>query len=151
MTEEGLAKFVDTHVGRGYAPRFEGAKTKFRNTIDDVPIDILLSGSFPGNDQTEIAFPEPKEISYEEFSFAVSDPNQKIRFVDLSNLVNLKLVCYKDLPDTRVQDFLDVRKLIESNALGKEFGKKLYPSVHDLFLKAVALNAKEQRHNDERD
>jgi hypothetical protein len=46
MTEDGLWKFIKTHVGRGYVPRFEGARTKFRNTADDVPIDILLTGSY---------------------------------------------------------------------------------------------------------
>lgn len=137
MTEEGLAKFLETHIGRGYVRRFEGAKTKFRNTADDVPIDILLSGSFPGDKQTEVPFPEPNEISYEEGFFALGS-HQTIRMVDLKNLVNLKLVSYKDLPEERGQDYMDVRKLIETNLLGEDYAKQLHPSVRDLFLKAVA-------------
>ena len=138
MTKEGLEKFVNTHVGRGYVRQFEGAKTKFRNTADDIPIDIVLTGSFPGDKQTEVPFPEPSEISYEESFFALGDNQQTIRMVDLRNLINLKLISYKDLPDERAQDYIDVRKLIEINLLGDDYVEKLHPSVRELFLKAVA-------------
>lgn len=138
MTKEGLAKFVKTHVGRGYVRRFDGAKTKFRNTADDVPIDIILSGSYPGDKQTEVPFPEPREISYDESFFALGNFQQTIRMVDLKNLINLKLVSYKDLPDERAQDYIDVRKLIETNLLGDDYAEQLHPSVRELFLKAVA-------------
>jgi hypothetical protein len=137
MTEDGLKKFVETHVGRGYVQRFEGAKTKFRNTADDVPIDILLSGSFPGDKQTDVPFPKPSEISYDEGFFALGT-QQTIRMVDLKNLINLKLVSYKDLPEERGQDYMDVRKLIEINLLGEDYAEQLHPSVRDIFLKAVA-------------
>ena len=139
MTKEGLSKFVETHVGRGYSPRFKGAKTKFRNTADDVPIDIVLAGSYPGESQTEVPFPEPKEISYEESFFGVGDSDQIIRVVDLKNLINLKLVSYKDLPRERIQDYADVRMLIQNNPLDAEdFAKYLHPSVREIFMEAVA-------------
>lgn len=139
MTEEGLAKFVETHVGRGYSPRFKGAKTKFRNTADDVPIDILLTGSYPGESQTEVAFPEPKEIAYDEEFFGVRDSHQIIRMVDLKNLINFKLVSYKDLPRERIQDYADVRMLIKNNPLDEEeVAKDLHPSVRELYREAVA-------------
>jgi len=137
MTPEGLSKFVETHVGRGYVRRFEGAKTKFRNTADDVPIDILLTGSFPGDKQTEVPFPEPSEIAYDEGFFALGS-QQTIRMVDLKNLVNLKLASCKDLPEERGQDYMDVIKLIETNLLGEDYAEELHPSVRDLFRKAVA-------------
>ena len=142
MTKDGLKTFVETHVGRGYTQRFEGAKTKFRNTADDVPIDILLTGSYPGETQTEVPFPHPRDISYDESFFSLGgDSNntpQTIRVVDLKNLINLKLVSYKDLPEERIQDYVDVRKLIEINLLQEDFEKNLHPSVHDLYRKAVA-------------
>ena len=56
----------------------------------------------------------------------------------LKNLINLKLVSYKDLPEERIQDYVDVRKLIEINLLQEDFEKNLHPSVHDLYRKAVA-------------
>ena len=139
MTKEGLSKFVETHVGRGYSPRFKGAKTKFRNTADDVPIDIILAGSYPGESQTEVPFPEPKDIAYEESFFGVGDSDQIIRVVDLKNLINLKLVSYKDLPRERIQDYADVRMLIQNNPLDAEdFAKYLHPSVREIFMEAVA-------------
>ena len=139
MTKEGLSKFVETHVGRGYSPRFKGAKTKFRNTADDVPIDIILAGSYPGESQTEVPFPEPKDIAYEESFFGVGDSDQIIRVVDLKNLINLKLVSYKDLPRERIQDYADVRMLIQNNPLDAEgFAKFLHPSVREIFMEAVA-------------
>ena len=139
MTREGLSKFVETHIGRGYAPRFKGAKTKFRNTADDVPIDILLTGSYPGENQTEFPFPDPKEVSYEEAFYGVDSSNQIIRIVDLKNLINLKLVTYKDLPRERIQDYADVRMLIQNNPLDAEdFSQQLHPSVRELYLEAAA-------------
>ena len=139
MTEEGLSKFVETHVGRGYSPRFKGAKTKFRNTADDVPIDIVLTGSYPGESQTEVPFPEPKEISYEESFFGVGNSDQIIRVVDLKNLINLKLLAYKDLPRERIQDYADVRMLIQNNPLDAEtFANSLHPMVREIFMEAAA-------------
>lgn len=139
MTEEGLAKFVETHVGRGYSPRFKGAKTKFRNTADDVPIDILVTGAYPGENQTEVAFPEPHEISYEEAFYGVTESDQFIRIVDLPNLITFKLASFQDLPRERIQDYADVRMLIQNNPIDPEdLVKKIHPSVHELFMEAVA-------------
>lgn len=150
LTKEGLEKFIETHVGRGYVRRFEGAKTKFRNTADDVPIDIVVTGSFPGDTQTEVPFPEPKEISYDEGPFSLGDP-QQIRMVDLKNLINLKLVCYQDLPEERTMDYLDVRKLIETNLLGDDYAQQLHPSVRNLYRKAVATVKKIKEREQEKD
>lgn len=138
MTKEGLARFVETHVGRGYSPRFHGAKTKFRNTADDVPIDILITGTYPGEGQTELPFPEPKDVSYEESFFGVTDSDQIIRMVDLKNLINFKLASYQDLPRERIQDYADVRMLIQNNPLdADDFAQQLHPSVRDLYREAV--------------
>ena len=137
MTKEGLERFVRTHIGRGYVRRFEGSKTKFRNTADDVPIDILVSGSYPGDKQTDVPFPEPSEIAYDESFFELGS-QQTIRIADLKSLVNLKLVAYKDLPEERAQDYIDVRKLIEINLLDVDYAEHLHPSVRELFVKAVA-------------
>ena len=149
MTKEGLEKFVKTHVGRGYVPRFKGAKHKFRNTADDVPIDIVVTGAFPGDKQTEVPFPEPNEISYDEGFFSLGS-QQTIRMVDLKNLINLKLLSYKDLPEERTQDYIDVRKLIEINLLDEDYSEQLHPSVRETFLKAVAtVNKMKEREKNE--
>ena len=137
MTEDSLKKFVETHVGRGYARRFAGAKTKFLRAVDKVPIDIVVTGAFPGNEQTEVPFPEPSEISFEGVVFP--DNDQMVRVADLINLINLKLVCYKDLPEHRPQDLVDVRRLIQCNKLDGAFADNLHPSVREIFLRAVKL------------
>lgn len=147
MTSEGLNMFVKMYVGRGFAPRFSGAKTKFLSTVDGVPIDILISGSFPGNNQTAIPFPNPEEISYEE-SYEGLPLGMTVKFVDLKNLISLKLVSYADLPERRMQDFVDVIKLIENNPqLDEAYAEQLYPSVRENYTKAVriAMENKEDR------
>ena len=76
-------------------------------------------------------------MAYEESFFGVGD--QIIRVVDLKNLINLKLVSYKDLPRERIQDYADVRMLIQNNPLDAEdFAKYLHPSVREIFMEAVA-------------
>jgi hypothetical protein len=137
MTKEGLETFVRTHVGKGYVKRFEGATTKFRNMADDIPIDIFLTGSYPGDKQTEVAFPEPHKISYEE-SLASYGCDQTVRMVDLENLINLKLISFKDLPKHRIMDYVDILNLIEIHFLDESYTQHLHPSVHDIFLEAVA-------------
>ena len=122
------------NVGRGYSPRFKGAKSTDQ-VSDDVPINIRLAGSYPGETQTEVPFPEPKEISYEESFLGVNYSNQIIRIVDLHNLVNLKLVSSKSLPRERILDYTGVRMLIQSNPLDAgNFAERLDPSVHKLYI-----------------
>ena len=94
---------------------------------------------------------EPAEIANDEFAYGPDDPTQRIRFVDLHNLINLKLVCYKDLPAARMQDLIDVRRLVEANALDQDFVRHLHPSVHDLFRQALKLNQEEQEINRRRE
>ena len=150
MTSEGRDKFVELYVGRGFTPRFAGGNTKFLSTVDGVPIDILLSGSFPGNTQTTVAFPKPEEISYEE-SYEGLPLGKTVKFVDLKNLINLKLVSYADLPDHRMQDFVDVNKLIENNPhLDEAFAEQLHPMVREYYLKAVKI-AEDNRRDRDRD
>jgi hypothetical protein len=48
LTREGLAKFKRAYLGRGYLEKFEGSK-RLRDTENDVPIDVLIAGDFPGD------------------------------------------------------------------------------------------------------
>eukprot|EP00545_Synedropsis_sp_CCMP1620_P010168 CAMPEP_0119005832 /NCGR_PEP_ID=MMETSP1176-20130426/1953_1 /TAXON_ID=265551 /ORGANISM="Synedropsis recta cf, Strain CCMP1620" /LENGTH=188 /DNA_ID=CAMNT_0006957681 /DNA_START=183 /DNA_END=749 /DNA_ORIENTATION=+ len=139
LTAEGRDQFVELYVGRGFTPRFRGAKTKFRSTVDGVPIDILISGTFPGNEQTTVAFPHPAEISYDE-NYDGLPIGRTVKFVDLKNLINLKLISYADLPDNRMQDFVDVNKLIENNPhLDDAYSEQLHPMVRENYKKALRI------------
>lgn len=144
MTSEGRDRFVETCLGRGFARRFEGAQTKFKSTVDDVPIDVIISGTFPGESQREVAFPHPKDISFEE-SYEGIPEGQTVRFIDLPNLINLKLLSYRDLPDTRMKDMVDVINLIEHNNLNESFVEHLHPSVHQNYFKALDIARKNKQ------
>src|SRR5215470_1964568 len=41
LSKDGLEKFHELMVGRGYRPAFEGARKKFRATARNVPIEII--------------------------------------------------------------------------------------------------------------
>src|SRR5689334_5250493 len=49
LSPEGLAIFHARLVGRGYRPAFNGATKKFRSSEDNVPIEIITSGEYPGD------------------------------------------------------------------------------------------------------
>ena len=62
MSEEGLETFRRELVGRGYRPAFPGATKKFRQTEQNVPIEIIVSGEYPGDGKPKpVQFPEPSE------------------------------------------------------------------------------------------
>jgi hypothetical protein len=136
MSPNSRDKFLAENLGRGYRPRFSGAKTKFHDAGQDVPIDIILTGGFPGNGQTEVPFPEPASISFET---EVGDSGVPVHFVTLPNLINLKLLCYKDLPVDRAMDFTDVQRLIEINFLDESLAHLLHPSVWELYQQALTI------------
>src|SRR5947209_3540100 len=49
MTPESLEIFRNELVGLGYRPAFTGAKRKFRTTAENIPIDVITSGEYPGD------------------------------------------------------------------------------------------------------
>ncbi|MGI9054345.1 MAG: hypothetical protein ACR2F2_00950, partial [Pyrinomonadaceae bacterium] len=49
LSKDGLEKFQNELVGRGYRPAFEGASKKFRTTEENVTVEIITSGEFPGD------------------------------------------------------------------------------------------------------
>jgi hypothetical protein len=62
MTREGLEKFQNELVGLGYRPAFEGATKKFRTTQENVTVEIITSGEFPGDGKPKpVVFPNPNE------------------------------------------------------------------------------------------
>lgn len=45
---EDLRRFKDKHIGLGWVDKFEGSKN-FRLAVNDVNIDALMVGAFPGD------------------------------------------------------------------------------------------------------
>jgi hypothetical protein len=142
MSPEGLQKFQDELVGRGYRPAFEGAKKKYRSTDENVPIEIILTGEYPGDGKPKpVQFHDPRE------NFVVIEG---IKTVNLETLINLKLASGMTAPG-RLKDLADIEELIKIKDLDETFAGKLNPFVREKFLelaRGVAL-AKEQEISDE--
>jgi hypothetical protein len=66
MTKEGLKKFQEKLVGLGYQPAFQGATKRFRTAAENVLVEIVTTGEYPGDGLPKpVAFPDPSESSLE--------------------------------------------------------------------------------------
>jgi len=120
MTAEGLQKFHEELVGLGYTPAFPGARKRLRSTTDNVSIEVMTTGEYPGDGKPKpVSMPEPTEASVQ---------IDGINFVSLEKLVELKLASGISAAD-RLKDLADVQELIKIRKLDAEFGLKLDPYV----------------------
>jgi hypothetical protein len=125
MTAEGLQKFHEELVGLGYAPAFPGARKRLRSTTDNVSIEVMTTGEYPGDGKSKpVSMPEPAEASTE---------IDGIKFVTLEKLIELKLASGISAPD-RLKDLADVQELIKIRKLGADFAVKLDPYVRAKYL-----------------
>ena len=142
LSPEGLRKFQEELVGLGYRPAFEGAKKKFRSTPENVPVEIIVAGEYPGDGKPKpVRFHDPRE------NFVVIEG---VKTVNLETLINLKLASGMTAPG-RLKDLADVEELIKIKDLDETFADKLNPFVREKFLelaRGVAL-AREQELSDE--
>lgn len=132
LNEKGLERFKNELVGLGYRPQFEGARKKFR-TSRNVPIDIVLSGEFPGDGLPKpVVFPEPND-----FSVNIDG----IRTITLEKLIELKLASGISAPH-RLKDLSDVQELVKIRKLDASFAENLDESVRAKFVElADAVNS----------
>ncbi len=66
LTRGGLEKFRNELVGKGFRTAFEGATRKFRTTRENVSIEIITAGEFPGDGKPKpVVFPNPNESETE--------------------------------------------------------------------------------------
>jgi hypothetical protein len=125
MTAEGLAKFHEELIGLGYTPAFPGARKRLRSTLDNVSIEVMTTGEYPGDGKPKpVSMPEPSEASTE---------IDGIRFVTLEKLIELKLASGISAPD-RLKDLADVQELIKIRKLGADFALELDPYVRAKYL-----------------
>ncbi len=119
MTREGLEKFRERFLGLGYRPAFEGAYKTFRDTEEQVKIDVLITGGFPGDGKPKpVTFPDPKD------AIVLND----IRVVTLEKIIELKLASGLTAPH-RLKDLADTQEAIRALTLPLELGSKLDASV----------------------
>lgn len=122
MREETLREFRERCLGRGYLPAFEGAARAFRDTATDVRIEVVTSGSHPGDGKPKpVAFPDPGRLPLE---------GEEFRVVPLEVLLDLKLASGMTAPH-RLRDFADVQDLIARADLPLELAERLDPSVRE--------------------
>lgn len=125
LTKEGLEKFRQELIGLGYRPAFEGSTRRFRTAAENVPIEIITAGEYPGDGLPKpVKFPDPSE------SFVVIDG---IKTVTLETLIELKLASGMTAPD-RLKDLADVQELIKVKSLDASFAERLDSFVRGRFL-----------------
>jgi hypothetical protein len=125
LTKEGLERFRDELIGLGYRPAFEGSTRKFRTVQENVPIEIITSGEYPGDGLPKpVRFPDPSG------SCVVIDG---VKTVSLEKLIELKLASGMTAPD-RLKDLADVQELIKTKSLDESFADRLDASVRGRFL-----------------
>ena len=135
MTAEGLQKFHEELVGLGYAPAFPGARKRLRSTADNVSIEVMTTGEYPGDGKPKpVSMPAPAEASTE---------IDGIRFVTLEKLIELKLASGISAAD-RVKDLADVQELIKIRSLDAGFAIKLDPYVRAKYLELEEAVRKSQ-------
>lgn len=124
MTKEGLAKFRAELVGRGYVPAFPGATKAFKTSADNVRVEIITTGEFPGDGKPKpVVFPDPT---------ADSEEIGGVRTLALARLLELKLASGLTAPD-RLKDLADVQEVIKLKGLPEDFAERLDASVRDKF------------------
>ncbi len=125
LSREGLEKFRNLLIGRGYRPAFEGATKKFRTTEENVTIEIITSGEFPGDGKAKpVQFPDPTENQIE---------IDGVKTLKLETLIELKLASGMTAPH-RLKDLADVQELVKVKNLNAEFAGRLNPYVRNKFL-----------------
>ena len=120
LTPQGLERFHERLVGKGYLPAFTGARKSFLDAQTRVKIETLITGEYPGDGKPKaVAFPEPESVSVERDGY---------RVISLEKLIELKLASGITAPH-RLRDLADVQDLISILDLPLELGEQLNESV----------------------
>jgi len=137
LTPEGLVRFREKLVGRGYIANFPGAAKSFRDAETSVKVEIITAGEFPGDGLPKpVCFPEPEGRTVEA---------DDILAINLEKLIELKLA--SGLSAThRMRDLADVQDLIMALNLPLELKDELDLSVRQEYQRIwEAANKANQR------
>lgn len=122
LTPQGLERFRERLVGRGYVPAFNGATKSFLDAETRVKVEALVAGEYPGDGKPKpVAFPEPDSVSVERDGY---------RVITLEKLIELKLASGMTAPH-RLRDLADVQDLISLLELSLELSEQLDSSVRN--------------------
>ena len=121
MTREGLERFHQRLVGRGYVLAFSGARKSFRDPETGVKIEVLTTGEFPGDGKPKpVVFPDPAKVAVNRGGYAV---------VALEKLIEMKIASGLSAPHRLHVDLGDVQRLIEELRLPVDLDRRLDLSV----------------------
>lgn len=138
LTRDGLQRFHERLVGLGYRPAFQGSRKKFRTSENNIPIEAIMTGEYPGDGLPKaVVFPEPKDVAIE---------IEGVQTLSLEKLIELKLASGISAPH-RLKDLADVQELIKIKHLASSYAEKLDLSVREKFIEladAVAAAGDEQ-------
>lgn len=131
LTQEGLEKFHQELVGRGYVPLFPGARKHFRDTETGVKVEVITTGEYPGDGKPKpVSFPTPKDVAIDLAGYSV---------VRVESLIELKLASGLTAEHRKLRDLADVQQLIEVLNLPSDIGRRLDASVRDEYLRLWSL------------
>lgn len=135
LTKEGLEKFHAELIHVGCRPKFEGARKQFRTTTENVTVEVITTGEYPGDGLPKaVSFPDPKE------SYEVIDG---LKTISLEKLIELKLASGMTAPH-RLKDLADVQEMIHIKGLMADFASRLDVSVQQKFLELQQAIAQAQ-------
>ncbi len=121
MTREGLERFHQRLVGRGYVLAFSGARKTFRDPETGVRVEVLTSGEFPGDGKPKaVSFPDPASAAVNRGGYAV---------ISLEKLIEMKIASGLSASHRLHVDLGDVQRLIEELRLPVDLDANLDPSV----------------------
>ena len=123
IRRDDLDRFKGEWLGRGYVDVRPGGKA-VRDTINNVKIDFLIAGDFPGDGKPKpVSFPDPHVAAV---------AGEKYRVVALPRLIEMKLASGMTAPH-RLQDLADVLRLVHVTQVPREFAAGLDPYVRAKF------------------
>lgn len=83
LTAEGLAKFRERWLGRGWVEQFPGSRG-LRDSVHEININVILTGAYPGDGKPKpVAFPDPEQAS--------EPDSEGVPVLTLPALITLKL------------------------------------------------------------
>jgi hypothetical protein len=125
-TREGLDQIHEKLVGRGFVPKFPGARKKLRDTITGVDVEFITTGEYPGDGKPKpVVFPDPRDVSVD---------IDGINTITLEKLIELKLASGLSAPH-RISDIGDVARVIQLLKPPRELGERIDPSVRDEYYR----------------
>lgn len=123
LTREGLNRFKQHWLGRGYVEKFHGSRG-LRDTENGVPIDVIVTGDYPGDGRPKsVVFPDPADHARR---------GSRVRLLSLQKLIELKLASGMSAPH-RLRDLADVLELVRVLDLPPELAEDLDESVREKY------------------